>query len=293
MTTMIRTVVDLQDIMPDAEHQALKARGPVDKLVAAGWLFDQLDRAGAGATAQYKMSGGGDDTVSVFRVSPAASNADLTALTTAIRTATDIQRLFPLEAHRAIVARGTPEKIAAADWMVHQLLPSEGEAPTTDSPAYPMEAVGPGGSNEVIQVFRMDPKTTNSDLTAMVTAIRTIADLQRLFPLWSGKAVIARGAAERVAVGAWLIHETAKPSDRLATHETSLPGLPDGVVRLFFLRQESSLADLTALATEIRSTAAVMRIFPLAQPAAVVLRGRPDQIATAELLAGKFAGHAQ
>lgn len=293
MTTMIRTVVDLQDIMPDAEHQAVKARGPVDKLVAAGWLFDQLDRAGAGSTAQYKMSGGGDDTVSVFRVSPAASNADLTALTTAIRTVTDIQRLFPLEAHRAIVARSTPEKIAAADWMVHQLLPPEGEAPTTDSPAYPMEAVGPGGSNEVIQVFRMDPKTTNSDLTAMVTAIRTIADLQRLFPFWLGKAVIARGAAERVAVGAWLIHETAKPSDRQATHETSLPGLADGVVRLFFLPQESSPADLTALATEIRSTAAVMRILPLVQPAAVVLRGRPDQIATAELLADKFAGHAQ
>jgi hypothetical protein len=153
MTTMIRTVVDLQDITPDAEHQALKARGPVDKLVVAGWLFDQLDRAGTGVTAQYKMSGGGDDTVSVFRVSPGASNADLTALTTAIRTVTDIQRLFPLEAHRAIVARGTPEKIAAADWMVHQLLPPEGEAPTTNSPAYPMEAVGPGGSNEVTRSF--------------------------------------------------------------------------------------------------------------------------------------------
>jgi hypothetical protein len=127
----------------------------------------------------------------------------------------------------------------------------------------------------------------------MVTAIRTIADLQRLFPFSSGKAVIARGPAERVAVGEWLIHETAKPSDRQATHETSLPGLADGVVRLFFLRQESSSADLAALATEIRSTAAVMRIFPLVQPAAVVLRGRPDQIASAETLVARFAGNAR
>jgi hypothetical protein len=135
----------------------------------------------------------------------------------------------------------------------------------------------------------MDPKTTNADLTAMVTAIRTVADLQRVFPFESGKAVILRGPSDPVAVAEWLIHEMGKPSDPRATHETSLPGVTDGVVRLFFVGQKTSVADLAALVTQIRTTAAIMRIFPLSQSAAVLLRGRPDQISTAELLVGRFA----
>jgi len=126
-----------------------------------------------------------------------------------------------------------------------------------------------------------------------VTAIRTVADLQRLFPFASGKAVIARGTSDRVAVAEWLIHELAKPSDPQATHETTMPGATDGVVRLFYVGQQSGNAALTALATQIRTTAGIMRIFPFSQPPALILRGRPDQIATAELLVGRFAANGQ
>jgi hypothetical protein len=141
MATMIRTVVDLQNISVDQEHRALVTRATTDKLVVTEWLFHQLDRpggtSGSGTTPQYKMSDGSGDVVSVFRVAPSASVADIAALTTAIRTVADLQRLFPYEGQKAIVARGTPEKIAAADWMVRQTLPADGETPTTDSPAYP------------------------------------------------------------------------------------------------------------------------------------------------------------
>jgi hypothetical protein len=152
-----------------------------------------------------------------------------------------------------------------------------------------MEAARAGGSSEVIRVFRLDPKATNFDLTEMVTAIRTTADLQRLFPFETGKAVILRGPSDPVAVAEWLIHEMGKPSDPRATHETSLPGVTDGVVRLFFVGQKTSVADLTALVTQIRTTTGIMRLFPLLQSPAVLLRGRPDQISTAELLVNRFA----
>src|ERR1035441_6001505 len=89
----------------------------------------------------------------------------------------------------------------------------------------------------------------------MVTAIRTVADLQRLFPFESGKAVIMRGSPDRVAVAEWLIHELAKPSDPQATHQTTMPGVTDGVVRLFYVGQQSSTAALTALIGQIRATA--------------------------------------
>jgi len=292
MATMIRTVVDLQDISVDETRQALVSHGPVDKMVVTEWLFHQLDRqAGqnqADATSEYQMGGEKGEVVKVFRLPPSSSNADLTSIVTVIRMAADLQRLFPYEWQKAIVARGSAEKIAAADWMVHQFYPLDGSAPSGDSPPYPSPLLGtPGaGDNPVIRIFRMDPKSSNADLNSMVTAIRTVADLQRLFPFTSGKAPIASGDA-RVAVAEWLVHELGRPSDPQATHETRLAGDTDSVVRLFYVGQPGSSPDLATLLTQIRSTG-IVRIFPFYKPAAVVLRGRPDQMSTVEALVAKF-----
>lgn len=293
ITTMIRTVVDLRQILPDPAHQALVAHGPVDKLVATEWLFHQLDRAGSRETTQYKMSGGGDNVVSVLRVSPSATAADITALTTAIRTVADIQRLFPLEGWKTLVARSTPEQIAAADWMVRQLSPPDGDAPSADSPPYPMAPFRPEAASEVIRIFRLAPDSTVADLTSRVTAIRTVADIQRLFPFASGKAMVLRASPEKAAVAEWFVHELAKPADPRAVHETRLGGVIDNVVRLFYVDRQTSPADLTALATQIRASGEIQRLFPLTNPPSVILRGRPDQMSIAEALVAKFASGAR
>jgi hypothetical protein len=191
MATMTRTLMDLQDISVDQEHQAVVMHGPVDKLVASDWLLHQLDQPGAASgsstAGEYKISG---EVIKLFCVSPAATVADITALTTAIRTTADLQRLFPLAGQKVIVGRGTPEKMAATEWMVGQLLPPETQAPTTDSVAYPSPLLDSRteADKPVIRIFRMDPKTTNAELTSAVTAIRTIADIQRLFPFENGEA---------------------------------------------------------------------------------------------------------
>jgi hypothetical protein len=289
VTTTIRTVVDLQDIVPDEEHHALKAHGPVDKLLAADWLFQQLEHPGPpNAAAEYKLT---DDphqeVIHIFRVSPAASTADITALVTAIRTLADIQRLFPLADRKTIVGRESPEKLALADWMVRQLSPPEGEAPTEDSPPYPTPA-WPGSGPEMARIWRMAPSTTAAQLTSTITAIRTIADLQRMFPFESSKALLAKGSVDRMAVADWIVHELAKPVDPGTAHQTSLPGPMDSSVRLFFLAPQTSTADLTTLVTKIRAELDIRRMFPLAAPPAVVLRGRPDQMPAAEAMVAKF-----
>jgi len=288
MVTMARTMFALQNISADQEHRAVLMHGPLEKLVAAEWLFDQLDRPASGSTAQYKMSGEKNDVLAIFPLSPAATDPEITAVTTAIRTLADMVRLFPYKAAKAIVGRDTPEKIAAADWLVRQLLPYDGKAPTGDSVAYPSPLADSKAENDtpIVQVFRMDPKTTNAELTATVTAIRSTADLQRLFPFESGKAIIAGGASDKVAVAGWLVHELAKPPDANVIHQTIMPGLIDGVVRLFYLGQQ---ADAAPLAAQIRSAVGIQRVFPFGYPPAVVLRGRPDQMSTVEALVAKSA----
>jgi general secretion pathway protein D len=64
---------------------------------------------------------------------------------------------------------------------------------------------------EVTRIFYLTNVTTNADLTAMVTAIRTVADLQRLFPFESQSAIIAKGTADKMALAEKIIHDLDKP----------------------------------------------------------------------------------
>jgi hypothetical protein len=285
---LVRTIVDLQDISSDPEHHSVKMHGTVDKLVAADWLFQQLDHPVAQAAGpEYKIPGQhGEETIRVLRLSPAATKADLSGLTTAIRTVADLQRLFPYEKLNVIVGRGEPAKMALADWTVRQLNPYDGKAPTTDSPAIPspLRDLRLVDANDVVQVLRMDPNATNGELTATVTAIRTIADLQRLFPYRTGNAMIGSGSPEKMAVAAWLVGELRKPADAHVVHQTRLTGQMDDVVRLFDI---GGHVDLTRLVTEIRTTMGIQRVFPLDARSAVIVRGRPDQMPAIEAIVSK------
>jgi hypothetical protein len=288
MATSVRTMLQMTDVSIDEKHQAIVAHGPVDKLVAIDWLFHQLDRAPSAAPmklpAEYKM---GSEVLAVIPIAPQANNAELTAATTAIRTIVDIQRLFPYEAQHAILGLGSPEKVAGAEWVVQQVTPADGQPQTVDSSRYPMEAFSPKTADvpTVAQILRLDPKTTNAQLTAIVTAIRTVADLQRLFPFGAGPAIILRGSPEQADMAGWLVHEMSKPTDAAGVHQTTIPGLLDGVVRLFYIGPSQ---DSGALATQIRASVDIKRVFPFTQPPAVILRGRPDQMSTVESIVGKF-----
>ncbi len=292
LATLARTVADIQDLTVDPEHHAIKARGPVDKLVLADWIFQQLDWPETpGAAGEYKIPGAREEVVRVFHISPDASNAALTSVTTAVRTVADLQRLFPYQRRNVLVGRGAPDKMAVAAFVVSQTLPADGPAPTADSPAFPSPITDSRTPDDksVIRVLRLDPKSTNADLTAAVTAIRTTADLQRLFPMESGMAIIGSGTPDKMAVAEWLVHELNKAPDSQAVHETTMPGILDGVVRLFYT---GGPADVTPLATELRSTLGLQRVFPITQRSAVVLRGRPDQIPAAQSLVAKFSTEA-
>lgn len=290
MSTLVRTMLDLRQISIDEEQQALITRGPSDTLVALDWLFHQLERpvgtAAPTAPADYKL---GDEPISVIPVKPGSTNAEIIAAVTAIRTVCDLYRLFPIAAKETIVGRGSPAQIAAAKWLVAQMLPAEGTAPTVDSPSYPSPNVNPRAPRpEEIRIFRLDPKTTGAELTAAVSAIRTVADLQRLFPFDTEKAIIASGDPDRLAIAQLLAREMSKPPDPATLHQMNVPGTDD-VVALFYVGKPVDVAPLVA---QIRTTLALTRVYPLAQRSAVVLRGRSDEVKIAGLLVANFADEA-
>jgi general secretion pathway protein D len=64
---------------------------------------------------------------------------------------------------------------------------------------------------EVTRVFYLTNSTSNADLTAMVTAIRTVGDCQRIFPFESQSAIVAKCSGDRMALAEKLIHDLDKP----------------------------------------------------------------------------------
>ena len=69
--------------------------------------------------------------------------------------------------------------------------------------------------DEVTKIFYLRNIASNPDLTAIVTAVRTVADLQRLFPFEGQWAIIAKGPADRVALAEKIIHDLDKPKSEV------------------------------------------------------------------------------
>jgi general secretion pathway protein D len=69
--------------------------------------------------------------------------------------------------------------------------------------------------DEVTRIFFLKNIAATQDLTAIITAIRTVADLQRLFPFEGQYAIIAKGTADKVALAEKIIHDLDKPKSEV------------------------------------------------------------------------------
>ena len=69
--------------------------------------------------------------------------------------------------------------------------------------------------NDVTKIFFLKNISSNPDLTAIVTAVRTVCDLQRLFPFEGQYAIIAKGSADKVALAEKIIHDLDKPKSEV------------------------------------------------------------------------------
>jgi general secretion pathway protein D len=69
--------------------------------------------------------------------------------------------------------------------------------------------------DEVTKIFYLRNIGANQDLTAIVTAVRTVCDLQRLFPFEGQWAIIAKGSSDKIALAEKLIHDLDKPKSEV------------------------------------------------------------------------------
>jgi hypothetical protein len=173
-----------------------------------------------------------------------------------------------------IVVRGNAELVKVAEWLIPDF-----KSMGADSVGREYRMAGlPDG---IVRVFHLKPTLAIQELQEVATLVRSISDIRRLFTFNSTKAIAVRGTAEDMQLAQWLIGELDKPAGKV-TSPGDFKMLSGDVVRVFYVPGAQSTNELYKIATEVRTTTAVRRLFTYSAPKAMAVRGTATQIETAD-----------
>jgi hypothetical protein len=282
ITNAVRSTSDLREAMLDSAAGTLTVRGPAGRIAVAEWMFGELDRPTQPATPnsdmhEFRPAGTTDVIVSVYYLSRVATPQGIQEVVNAARSVTDTQIMFPANAARAIVMRGTATQAAMSKWVFQQLDGPRPENQTTEI----RELRPQGASDFVIRIVFLANLRDPRAIQDVVNGTRAIADVQRFFPISQSASITMRGTAAQAELCAWMVSrlDTMAP---LAAGEYVVPGSNNGVVRLFVPSKAMTPEALQAAVNRARAEAQAQRLFPLSSRSAAVFRGTAEQAAIAE-----------
>ncbi|MBS1853944.1 MAG: hypothetical protein JST11_01160 [Acidobacteria bacterium] len=127
-------------------------------------------------------------------------------------------------------------------------------------------------------------------LQEVVNVVRSIAEVQRFFPLNQAFAIAVRGTAAQAELSEWLIGRLDTAGAPL---EGEYPASGFGVVRVFAVAETASAQAIQDTVNRIRTEAQAQRVFPATARHAIVFRGTAAQAGVAERLVGNLNGAAR
>ena len=285
LAAVLRATGHIQQVSIDDLKRTIAVEGTAEQIAMADWLVHQMDLPANGPFSgvhEYRPPAGSDDLVRVFYLTHASTAQEVQEIVTTVRSVADIWRVHVYNALNAVAVRGTNQQISLTAWLVDQLnQPAHVAAPE------PHEYKLPG--DDGARVFELTYPQTPQQLQEIVTILRSIGDIRRLFVCNDRRAVALRGTAEQVALAAWLVTELDKPvtgqaatEDNTAPHEYRLSSGADDLVRVFYLASSQSAQDLQKAAVQVRTTAGIPRLFVYKALGAMAVRGTVGQVTTAE-----------
>jgi type II secretory pathway component GspD/PulD (secretin) len=293
---LIRLVVGVHGSV-DTERKTFSISGAPDNLAAAAWLFSQLDAPAAGQPgAPQSRPGAGDNNLRVYRLTNINTPTGLQELVNAIRSVVEANRMMPVASLNAIVLRGTGEQVKAADFLIGELDKPAG-APLSNPPAYRYQP-GNNQPSDVIRVFYMKNVQTPMQVQETVNALRSVGEINRMFPFSSRQAIMARASEGQMAVTEWLIQQLDKPvpASGPASAEPAMsafsitragwdrdPG-DQVAVRVFRLANADTAQAQQSIVNAVRTSTNCQRMFPVAWQKAIALRGTETQAFNAAAL---------
>jgi hypothetical protein len=147
------------------------------------------------------------------------------------------------------------------------------------------------GFGQEARLFYFTHNESAQEMNEVGTLLRTIGDIKELAVDVEKKSISMRGSAAQAALADWLFAEIDKPGNQMplaqraadtAVHEFPMPGNKDDLVRVFYLPRTETIQDFQEIATSVRTTGEVRRVFTYNSRRALVMRGTPGQMAFAD-----------
>ena len=220
VATILRTVGDIKQLSVDSAASTITVGGTPDQLSMTGWIMRQLDQPvpadlsvpqpAAGSTQQYLVAGKSDDVIRVFHLTTVVPNTpqEIQEILTVLRTVADVQKVYNYTALADLVVRGPAAQMAFAEYLINSLDVKPGSV--TTSAEFPYRS--PGEPDTVAKVFYLANASTPQAIQELLTTLRTVADIQKVFNYTPLRALAIRGAASDIAASEWLIQSLDIPA---------------------------------------------------------------------------------
>ncbi len=301
IANLVRTLVEIRDMSADNAQMILTVHGTAEQIGLAEWLVKQLDQPVGGpiptTSPEYKGLSDTDEqrrpittgVARIFYLPHTATVQDFQEIANAIRTVTEIRRVFTYNDGRAMAVRGTPEQMGMAEWLVSELnQPGPKQGSTADEYT--------AGDGDVMRVLHVSNAKSVQDFQEMANTIRTIVEIRRMFTVNTSRAILVRSTPEQMAMAEWLLPQLDKPAggqQDQASGEYRVPGAADDIMRVFYLANTKSAQDFQAIANAVRTGAEIRRVFTYNAERALAIRGTTNQLALAEKLIQDLGGRSR
>ena len=222
-------------------------------------------------------------TSQVFQLTQKENQQQMEEIATVLRGTADIQQVSVDDLKGTVAVEGTAEQIAMADWLVHQM-----DQPAIGPFSRVYEYRPTAGGDDVVHVFYVSHAARPQELQEMVTAVRSVADIRRVFVYNPLRAAVVRGTNQQISLAAWMVDQLNQPANVAAPspHEYQLPG--DDVAQVFELAYPQTPQQLQEIVTLIRSIGDIQRLFIYIFRRAVIVRARAERVALAAWLVNEL-----
>jgi hypothetical protein len=283
IASVIRAISDMKEVTVNPTQRVIEVRGTPEQVSLAAWVFSELDQGQNSqrpttqndAVTQYKIPGGGDNTVRIFYLPYTKTVQEFQEVVTLVKAITGTGRVFTFNGTRAVALRGTADQSTAAEWFFTQL----------GKPAVPSVAPQfrmPGSSDEMLEIVHAPNTPSVKEFQEVAIAIRGIADFKRLFTYNAPRSIAVRGSAEQLALAEWLAAQLdPNASAATASKPYEFPDLSENAVQVFYLPASTTSEQFRETVVSVRNATGIRKAFTYDEIRALVVRGTPQQIAQA------------
>ncbi len=277
--TVIKVVGALAQPSTDISTATLTFTGSVEGVALADWVLPQIDKVtGDNALHEYTLPSG--DIARVVFVANALKPQDMQEVLTVLRTVADVQKVFSVSSNHAMVMRAPEWQILFAQWIIDQLNVPAGQKPDTTPREFTVGGPDFRGMGHGARVNFLASVTKPQQQQELLTVLRTVGDIQKVFSYTSSHALVMRAGDIDLQRAEWLIQQLDLPTGPVAGAGTFTASTGDDMTRIFPVPNANPQWIQGAL-NSIRSELNIKKTFSTTTPANVIVRGTADQIAAA------------